>query len=172
MLSPTFLLTVLSALGLSLTGLLMWRSPHGVPGLRQLDSAFQLPDMRFFYKPATLWDTFERLGAQGRAKLRRFWLIDGGFIICLMGVQWVITRHFAQMPWLRTLMLGLLVLRAVLDALENILLSIACARYPRRLHRTATLGGYTTSAKFVALYGWLGGLFICLFMQAVKISGA
>lgn len=100
------------AAGAALAGWHMHR--RQMPALRALDADFQCPDMRFRYTAQELFDGLDRLGAQGRALLLRFWLADAGFAVALLAVTLAAARN--SMPDLSPL-------RMVMDA-------AACPAHP------------------------------------------
>ena len=112
---------VVGAAGAALAGWHMHR--RQMPALRALDADFQCPDMRFRYTPQELFDGLDRLGAQGRALLLRFWLADAGFAVALLAVTLAAARNsMPDLSPLRMVMDAAACLRTLADLVENALL--------------------------------------------------
>ena len=134
--------------------------------------AFTMPDMRFHYTPAALYAALDAMGAENRPRMKRYWLLDFGFILCLLGVMLSIDLNVdGPATTLYLVMGGIAIARAVLDALENILLLRLYRAYPVKRNRLAAFAGYVTSLKFLCLYAWVALLFIKLFTRAFGITG-
>lgn len=164
-----YIILLLAGVGAALCFVVMWKTPHGIPGLTALDPHFRLPDLRFHYAPMDLWACLDPLGANGRKKLRQLWRIDFVFIACIAVVMWEITRSQVLLPWLHRTMLACLLIRAAMDVLENLLLNTISRKYPSLLTKTAAFCGYVTSAKWLALFAWVVGLFVSLFLRAFEL---
>ena len=95
---------------------------RGYPALKAVDSQFEMPDMRFRYTPEELFACLEKLGTEGRQRLRRLWGLDSALALFLVLVLAVVSHNLAAFRWLRWAMYGLAVLRSLLDLLENGLL--------------------------------------------------
>ena len=95
---------------------------RGYPALKAVDSQFEMPDMRFRYTPEELFACLEKLGTEGRQRLRRLWGLDSALALLLVLVLAVVSHNLAAFRWLRWAMYGLAVLRSLLDFLENGLL--------------------------------------------------
>ena len=48
---------------------------------------YHMPDMRFHYNAGTLYPMLEAAGAENLPRLRRYWRLDFGFIVCFLGVM-------------------------------------------------------------------------------------
>ena len=143
------------------------RSPRRIP---TEGKEFQMPDMRFHYGADQLYALFEQAGEE-RPRMRRYWLLDFGFIVCFWGVMISIDLNVdGPATRLYLIMFVLATLRALLDLTENILLLRVYRSYPARRNGLASAAGYVTSAKFVCLYGWVALLFYKLFFAAFGIG--
>lgn len=159
-------------MGLVGAALCLWLM-HGrsMPGLRMLDKDFQCPDMCFRYSPEELFGGLDRLGAQGRALLLRFWCIDAGFIVSLLAVMLAAAHNCASDFALQRRVMDLAAcLRAAADLLENALLSRAVRAYPqKRLEGIVRLASAVTSVKWCLMVLWVAGLFASLFFRAIQL---
>ncbi|MFH1513316.1 MAG: hypothetical protein ABIG45_08205, partial [Bacillota bacterium] len=109
-------------------------------------------------------------GELGRKALRRFWLIDFGFMAGLTGVMIAVTANVAgRGSWLYFAMAALAILRTVFDAMENLLFLSLLRRYPARMDGRASLSSAMTAVKHALLFLWLLPLFINLFLAAFHI---
>lgn len=159
------ILTLAAALGAAACLYVIWRTPRGIPGLKAIQPDFQLPDTRFFYTREQLTATLAGVGDAGRGMLIRLWHIDFLFILCALIVMWGISLNFSIAPWMRDTMLTLAAVRALLDILENLLLLSVC-RHPSVPSKAAACSGRVTALKWVAMAGWVAGLFLGLFLRA------
>lgn len=158
--------------GLVGAALCLWlMHERSMPGLRALDKNFQCPDMRFRYSPEELFDGLDRLGAQGRALLLRFWCIDAGFVVSLLAVMLAAAHNCASDFVLqRSAMDAAACLRAAADLMENALLSRAVRAYPqKRLEGLVRLASTVTSIKWCLMVLWVAGLFASLFFRAIRL---
>ena len=124
--------------------------------------------MRFRYTPQELFDGLDRLGAQGRALLLRFWLADAGFAVALLAVTLAAARNsMPDLSPLRMVMDAAACLRALADLLENALLVRAVRAYPnRRRAGTVHAASAATSVKWCMTGLWVAGLFGGLVLRA------
>ncbi|TLG76541.1 hypothetical protein [Culicoidibacter larvae] len=137
---------------------IMYATPHGIPGLRKFEANFRLLDMRFCYSETEINETFSRLGVEGRKAYKNYWLLDYVFIVCFLIVQLVIVRAFNMSGIVSWCLIGLVLLRALFDCIENSILLFLINCYPVRKKWLAKLSSYSTSCKFVSLYIWLAGI--------------
>lgn len=161
------ILTILAALGMFGFYALMELVPGSVRELRTADSAFRMPDMRFHYGSNLLYAQLDAVGEEGRAKMRRYWLFDFGFILCFWGVMAAITLNVSSRG--SVLFTGMLIaatVRGAMDLLENILLLRVDAAYPTPKNMLANVAGYVTSVKFIAMGLWVAALFARLVLRA------
>jgi hypothetical protein len=136
------------------------------------EKEFRMPDMRLRYTPDQLYAIFADAGEQGLPQMRRYWLLDFGFIVFFLGVMLAIGFNVIGESSALYLPMGIAaVLRALLDMLENILLLQLAHAYPTRRDATARLTSRVTFLKFVCLYAWVGILFVRLFITAFHIAG-
>ena len=126
---------------------------RGYPALKAVDSQFEMPDMRLRYTPEELFACLEKLGTEGRQRLRRLWGLDSALALFLVLVLAVVSHNLAAFRWLA-------VLRSLLDFLENGLLLRVCTAYPsRRLTGTAKAASACTMLKWAAAILWVTGMF-------------
>ncbi|NLO84437.1 MAG: hypothetical protein GX096_03275 [Clostridiales bacterium] len=164
---------IVSGIGLSICLYFMHKSKHGVPGLKAIDPDFQWPDMSMSYTPDKLFTTFDGIGKEGQKKLKRLWLIDFAFIICLLGAMAYITNKNVLIDVIRYVMYGAATARAVLDAAENMLLMAVSDAYPKtKRTRMAKISSIVTLGKWVMMGIWIAGLFVQLGIRSVQISGS
>jgi len=132
---------------------------------------FQMPDMRFHYTPEVLYAAMEQAGEEGRPRMRRYWLLDYGFIASFLAVMLLVGLNVmgAQSPLLPW-MAALAGARAALDAVENTLMLSLLKAFPTRQDGKAKLAGVATSAKFLCLYAWVALLFYRLATTAFGVQ--
>ncbi|MGM0421353.1 MAG: hypothetical protein ACQEQG_10195, partial [Bacillota bacterium] len=63
---------IFGIIGFLVSLFIMYRTDHGIPGIRKYDPEFRLLDMRFRYDGEIVYDTFERIGEKGRELYRNF----------------------------------------------------------------------------------------------------
>lgn len=115
---------------------------------------FQMPDMRLRPTPDALYQTFALAGDE-RPRMRRYWLLDFGFIACFWVVMIAIGQNVANgSATFALLMLIAATARALLDVTENSLLLALYRTYPKRNDRLAQIACTVTTAKFVFLFLW------------------
>ena len=130
-----------------------------------------MPDMRFHYTADELYAIFGEAGEAGRPLMRRYWLLDFGFILFFLGAMVSVSLNVAGYgTTLFWLMAGTSVARAVLDVAENSLLLVLQSACPDRKSGLAGLAGFVTSAKFVCLYAWVIILFYKLVGAAFHVA--
>ncbi len=157
--------TVASAAGFVLFYYLMALSKFSPQKL--LGEAFRMPDMRMRYTPDTLYKTIAAAGENGRPELRRFWLLDFGFMACLTGVMIAVSANIAgRGSWVFALMVSLSVVRTAADVAENLLFLSLLHRYPERRDSAAKLASAVTTLKHALLIAWLAMLFFLLLQSA------
>lgn len=162
-------LTVLAVLGAGVC--LYFMETKIKRGLTAIDKDFRIPDMRLHYGAEELYSCLDSIGEDGRALIRRYWLIDYGFIVCFWFIMVSVGRSNVHIPTLQAVMLVAASVRAALDMLENTLLICVTRAYPARRHdRLASVCGYVTSVKFVALGVWIACLFGALFVSALRMG--
>lgn len=144
---------------------------RGYLALKAVDSQFEMPDMRFRYTPEELFACLEKLGTEGRQRLRRLWGLDSALALFLVLVLAVVSHNLAAFRWLRWAMYGLAVLRSLLDFLENGLLLRVCTAYPsRRLTGTAKAASVCTMLKWAAAVLWVAGMFGAALVRAYVLG--
>ncbi len=132
--------------------------------------SFRMPDSRFHNSPDELYDFFKKTGEKGRPLLRRFWLLDFGFIAGLLGIMLIIDLNLMEkIAAVYLLMNAVAIARAVFDVAENLCFLRLERTLPERKNGLAAFAGVMTSAKSVCLYGWLGILFVKLVLSSFGI---
>ena len=130
-----------------------------------------MPDIRFHYTPDALYEAMDQLGQENRPRMKRYWMLDFGFILCFLGVMLSIDLNVDGPATRLYILMGIIAIaRAVLDTLENILLLRVYRAYPARRDGLARLAARVTSAKFLCLYAWVSLLFYKLFARAFGIG--
>ena len=162
--------TLLVAIGMGGFYYLMDFSPRGLRHVLVDGKPFQMPDMRLRYSADDLYRLFEQAG-DNRPRMRRYWLLDFGFIACFLGVMLAIGRNIAHTnATLELLMSIAAVVRALLDTAENLLLLSLYRAYPVRKNRRAAFAGVVTTTKFLFLFAWVAMLFVKLFGSAFGLK--
>lgn len=163
--------TLVCAAGLAVFYYLMELHPQSPKKIPTEGKEFRMPDSRFHYTPDALYGLLNQAGDH-LPRLRRYWLLDFGLIVCFWGVMIAIGLNVAGRGTALFLPMGILATaRALLDIAENLLLLRLCRRYPQRGDRLAALAGLATAAKFICLYAWVALLFVKLFAAAFGIVG-
>lgn len=161
------LATLLVAAGLALFYILMELTAKSPRRIRVDGREYRMPDLRFHYSADGLYQMLDAAGPDNQYRLRRYWLLDFGFIACLLGVMLSIDLNVDKPATLLYLVMGAAaILRALLDTLENLLLLRVLRACPARHNGLAAFAGYVTSAKFLCLYVWVALLFVKLFARA------
>ena len=160
-------LTLAFAVGMALFYGLMDFTPKSPRRLRVDGREYHMPDMRFHYNADTLYPMLEAAGTENLPRLRRYWRLDFGLIVCFLGVMLSIDFNIdGPATTLYVVMGAAAVLRALLDVAENLLLLHITHALPARRPGLANAAGVVTSAKFVCLYAWVAMLFLKLFARA------
>ena len=164
------LTTLLLAVGMGAFYYLMDFSPRGLRHVQVDGKPFQMPDMRLHYSADDLYRLFEQ-AQDNRPRMRRYWLLDFGFIACFLGVMLAIGRNIAHTNATLELLMGIAaIIRATFDVAENCLLLSLYRAYPARKNRLATVAGAVTTTKFLFLFAWVAMLFVKLFGAAFGIT--
>ena len=162
--------TLLVAVGMGVFYYLMDLSPRGLRHVQVEGKPFQMPDMRLHYRADDLYRLFEQAG-DNRPRMRRYWLLDFGFIVCFLGVMLAIGRNIAHATATLELLMGIAAAsRAALDVAENLLLLTLYRAYPAHKNGLATVAGVVTTAKFLFLFTWVAMLFVKLFGSAFGLT--
>ena len=156
---------VVGAAGAAVAGWYMYR--RQMPPLRVLDARFQWPDLHFRYAPQEIFDGLERLGSQGRARMRRLWLADTGLSVALLAAA---NNSVADPAPLRMAMDAAACLRTLADLLENALLACAVRGYPeRRRTGMVRVAAVVTAGKWCLTGLWVAGLSGGLVLRAARL---
>ncbi|MBE5800910.1 MAG: hypothetical protein E7319_01315 [Clostridiales bacterium] len=138
--------------------------------LTALDEHFQLPDLRFTYRAEQVFATLEGVGDEGKKLLMRLWTLDFALIASMFAMMAVVTNNVVEMAWLSAVMLAANCLRGAADLIENVLLMIVCAGYPRKKRAfAANAAGAATAVKWVSAVLWVAGMFLSLFLRGWKM---
>lgn len=149
---------------------LMDYSPRSPRKIVLENGEFHMPDMRFHYTADELYATFTLAGDE-RARMKRYWLLDFGFILCFLGAMLLIALNVVGLASpLFALMAVAAVARALLDAVENLCFLRLYRLYPARNDTLARIASLVTSAKFVFLFLWVAMLFYRLFIRAFGLA--
>jgi len=157
----------IAAVGFVVCLVIMYVSDKGVKGLRKYDANFKLLDMRFHYNADDVVNTFEKLGKDGIAAYRNYWITDFVFIACFLILMLSIT-NCVTVNLVKNLMLILSVSRAVFDVAENGILLYLSGIYPIRKDTLAAICSWVTTFKFAALYVWIFGLSAMIILKGIK----
>lgn len=134
---------------------MMFASKYGIPGIKQHDKEFRPLDMKFFYKTSLLYETFEKIGEDGRKAYFGYFIIDFFLVSFTLIVMLVITdllMHDADLHYFVYLAAGL---KALFDILENCLFLYLLYIYPAKNNIAAFLASSATALKFIMFYLWL-----------------
>lgn len=131
-----------------------------------LQQGFTMPDLRFHYKAEGLYATLDAVGDEGKRLMLRFWYIDLALICGMFAMMAAVANNIATIPWIAAVMLWANILRAAADALEDVLLLIACAGYPAKKRGIpANAAGVVTAVKWIAAIVWVACMFLSLFLR-------
>lgn len=151
---------------------IMYMTNLGVRGIRKYDPGFQSPDMQLHYSAASITDTFEKIGANGRAIYRKYLFLDCAFTLFFLIVMVTITGFLFTETLARNLMFAICIFRAIFDILENSLLLIILRNYPVINKPLITICSAFTTIKFVLLYIWILALiFNVILLGFQKLKG-
>jgi len=139
---------------------IMYRTEHGIPGIKKYNSDFILLDMRFRYNKKILYNTLESIGNKGMRAYRDFLFLDFFFIGCFLIVMIFISQNISSLNFLIYLLSGLAVSRSVFDVLENTLIITLIKDYPQKNNFRANICSWATTLKFISLYLWTAGVII------------
>lgn len=146
----------------------MYRTNHGIPGIQKYDPRFRLLDMRFRYNSDNLYETFERIGVEGRKAYENYLLLDFCFIVCFLIVMIAITLEVTTNIVIKNFLIVFALSRAILDVLENTILIILLSRYPNQNNLIANFCSWATTLKFISMYLWIAGIIIILLISGFK----
>lgn len=137
--------------------IIMYTTNIGINGLRMYDADFSLLDMRFHYAADDVSEVFEKLGEDGIAAYREFWILDFIFIACFLIVMLAAMDKPAISGKGKKLLIILAVARAVFDIIENSILLYLSSTYPTYNDLLASICSWITTFKFVFLIVWVLG---------------
>jgi hypothetical protein len=133
-------------------GVLLSVLPTGMLALDPVnDERVDLLDAMFGYDPATVTAVLSDLGAQGRAAYRLFHLCDMAFALSYCLWMMALLRPVTTRRWL---WLGLPVVPAAADWVENVLLQVLSSRYPTVDTGLVGVASGFTVLKWSAVLAW------------------
>ena len=133
----------------------MYVTKYGLPGIRQYNKDFKPVDMNFSYKNSLLYETFEKIGKDGRKVYFGYFITDfflAGFMLIVMITITDLLMHDPDVHYPVYLTAGL---KALFDVLENCLCLYLLHIYPKKNNIAAFLASCATMLKFIMLYLWL-----------------
>ena len=142
-------------IGFFITLFIMYATKYGLPGIKQCDREFKPADMKFFYKKSLLYETFERIGEDGRKAYFGYFIIDFFLISFTLIVMLTITDLLMQDPDIHYTVYLAAGLKALFDILENCLCLYLLHIYPVKNNIAAFFASSATMLKFVMFYLWL-----------------
>jgi len=148
--------------------IIMYATNLGERGLRNYDPDFRLLDMRFQYTAADVGETFEKLGRDGRAAYRNFWILDFVFIACFLIVMFAITDKIATNGWARYILIFFSIARAGFHIIETGMLFSLSIRYPVQNSSLVTLSSWITTSKYISLFIWMLGIAVMLLYNVIN----
>ncbi len=160
-------ISLIGFLGFLVCLFIMYRTGYGIRGIQVHSPSFRLLDMRFYYNPDTVKQTFEQIGKGGRYAYQRYLVLDFIFILCFLITMITILNFININVQIRTMLCILCGMRALFDVIENLLLIHMLRQYPRFNEFLASACSCFTTFKFIMLYFWL---FIILMQILRSIS--
>jgi len=158
---------IIGIIGFFICLFIMYRTKHGIPGIRKYDTDFRLLDMQFRYDNEIVYTTFTRIGQEGRKAYKNFLLVDFIFIACFFVVMTAISLNLTNNITTRFVLISLAALRALFDITENTLLIILINTYPQRKKLMADLCSWSTTLKFISLFLWIFGIILSMLIQNI-----
>lgn len=150
------IIVTLGFIGFFVSLAIMYGTNHGIPGIQKYSPGFRLLDMRFRYNGDSIYQAFNELGIEGMTAYKSFLCLDFCFITCFLVVMLFISYKLVPTRnYMTYTLMGLAVIRALLDVLENILLLILIHTYPVQHQVLGEICSWATTFKFVALFAWL-----------------
>jgi hypothetical protein len=140
--------------GLFVMLFIMYATKHGVPGIRQYYKEFKPVDMKFYYKNSLLYETFEKIGSEGRKIYFGYFISDFFLLSFTLIVMTAITDMLMHDPDLHYVVYLLAGLKALFDILENCFCLYLLHIYPAKNNILAFLASLVTSLKFIMFYLW------------------
>ncbi len=148
-------ISLIGFLGFLVSLFIMYRTDYGIRGIQAHSPSFRLLDMRFYYNPDTVKQTFEQIGEGGRYAYQRYLVLDFIFILCFF-VTMITVSNFGRINvQIRTMLCILCGMRALFDVIENLLLIHMLRQYPSFNEFLASACSWFTTFKFIMLYFWL-----------------
>ena len=158
---------IFGIIGFFISLFIMYRTEHGIPGIKKYDSDFRLLDMRFRYNSKILYNTLERIGTNGMKLYRNFLFLDFFFIACFLIVMIFITQKVTEINIIIFTLSGFAISRSIFDVLENISLITLIKMYPSKNNVIANFCSWATTLKFISLYLWLAGILISFILKLI-----
>lgn len=149
------LIRYIGAAGFFITLFIMYGTKYGLPGIKQYDRKFKPVDMKFFYKKSLLYETFEKIGEDGRKVYLGYFIIDfflASFTLIVMVMITDLLMHDPDIHYAVYLAAGL---KALFDILENCICLYLLHIYPAKNNIAAFFASCSTMLKFIMFYLWL-----------------
>ena len=141
--------------GFFVTLFMMYGTKYGIPGIKQYDREFKPFDMKFYYRKSLLYDTFEKIGVEGRKVYLGYFIIDFFLLSFTLIIMVAITDILMKDPDVHYIVYLAAGLKALFDILENCLCLYLLYIYPAKNNATAFLASAATMLKFIMFYLWL-----------------
>ena len=90
------IIVILGTIGFFLCLFIIRRLETGTNGIRKYYENFRSLDMQFRYDSNKVYDTFEKLGIDGRNAYINFLTTDFCFILCFFIIMFAITQRFVR----------------------------------------------------------------------------
>ncbi len=159
---------ILSIIGFFLCLYIMYKTEHGIPGIKKYDANFRLLDMRFNYDVKTVYSTFENIGENGMKAYKRYLFFDYTFILFFLILMIVISIKIADNNVLKYILIIFSILRAFFDIIENTLIIILINYYPEKNNFNAKICSWSTTLKFIFLYSWITVITFSLLLNLLE----
>jgi len=159
---------LISIIGFFVCLYIMYRTEHGIPGIRKFDANFKLLDMRFKYDVKTIYSTFENIGEKGMKAYKRYLVFDYTFILFFLILMIVISIKIADNSFLKYFLIFISILRAIFDLIENTLIIILINNYPEKNSFKSKTCSWSTTLKFISLFLWIAVITFSLLLKLIK----
>lgn len=150
---------IVGVIGFFICLAIMYITPYGVRGLKEYDSTFEMPDMKFHYRVEQITQELEKVGTDGRNLYQKYLVLDCIFVFCFGILMLTITDSLFT-GWPSILLYVVCMLRGFFDILENCLLIIVLKNFASSNTHLLRLCSYFTTCKFIMLYIWVAAIAI------------
>jgi hypothetical protein len=124
-------------------------------------------DAHFSYKADLVFDTFNRLGEEGRKQYTLFHILDYFFIISYFLLMISMTKPFTPQKF-KWIWITFPLIPSVSDLIENTLIEIASANFPNISYTFAKIISIFTSLKWSTGLLWFAVFLILLIIYIVN----